>query len=79
MREAPEIVLLEYHSRLGSGRYEGTFSLGSGTIRMYGLGDSHSPKISFAWSSETEPAMITSSPGFQFTGVDTLLFALSCN
>ena len=31
----------------------------------------------FASSSETEPAMITSSPCFQFTGVDTLCFAVN--
>src|SRR5213078_984254 len=50
---------------------------GCGTTRMYGFGESHSPKISFASSSETEPAMITSSPCRQFTGVATLWFAVS--
>ena len=46
---------------------------------MYGLGDSQpSGQISRAWSSETEPAMTTSSPGFQLTGVETLCFAVSC-
>jgi len=40
----------------------GTFE-GSGTIRMYGFGSSHSPNSSLASSFETEPAMITSSPG----------------
>ena len=44
---------------------------GCGTIRMYGLGASQSPKSSLASSSDTEPAMMTSSPCFQFTGVDT--------
>ena len=44
---------------------------------MYGFGDSHSPKSSFASSFETEPAMITSSPCFQFTGVATLCYAVS--
>src|SRR5262249_50108183 len=44
--------------------------VGSGTMRMYGRGDSQpSGYISRAWSSETDPAMITLSPGFQFTGV----------
>ena len=33
----------------------------------------------FASSSETEPAMITSSPCFQFTGVATLCLAVSCS
>ena len=46
---------------------------GCGTMRMYGFGSSHSPKISLASSFETEPAMITSSPCFQFTGVETLV------
>ena len=46
---------------------------------MYGLGDFHSPKISFAWSLFTDPAMMTSSPCFQFTGVATLWFAVSCS
>src|SRR5205823_3888401 len=50
---------------------------GSGTTRMYGFGASQSPKISRASSSETEPAMITSSPCFQFTGVETRCFAVS--
>jgi len=47
---------------------------------MYGLGDFQpSGYVSFASSSETEPAMITSSPCCQFTGVETLCFAVSCN
>jgi len=41
---------------------------GCGTIRMYGFGDFHAPNVSFASSSETEPAMITSSPCCQLTG-----------
>ena len=49
----------------------GTFE-GSGTIRMYGFGSSHSPNSSFASSFETEPAMITSSPCCHWAGVDTL-------
>ena len=49
----------------------GTFD-GSGTIRMYGFGSSHSPNSSFASSFETEPAMITSSPCCHWAGVDTL-------
>src|SRR6478736_10198515 len=52
---------------------------GCGTTLMYGLGESHSPKISLASSSETEPAMITSSPCCQFTGVATLCCAVSCS
>src|ERR1700727_1464876 len=58
---------------------EPTFSTspGWGTIRMYGFGDSYSPKISFACSSETEPAMITSSPGCHCAGVCTLCFVVS--
>src|SRR5262249_27380770 len=52
---------------------------GCGTMRMYGFGSSHSPKSSLASSFETEPALITSSPCFQFTGVETLCFAVSCN
>ena len=36
---------------------------------MYGFGDFHSPNSSLAWSLFTDPAMITSSPCFQFTGV----------
>src|SRR5260370_1274815 len=46
---------------------------------MYGLGASQSPNISFASSFETEPAMITSSPCFQFTGVATRGRAGSCS
>ena len=46
---------------------------------MYGFGDSQSPKVSFASSFETEPAMITSSPCCQLTGVATLWFAVSCS
>ena len=44
---------------------------------MYGFGASHSPKSSLASSSDTEPAMITSSPCFQLTGVETLWLAVS--
>src|SRR5436309_1006196 len=46
---------------------------------MYGFGASHSPKISFASSSLTEPAMITLSPCFHCAGVATLCFAVSCS
>jgi hypothetical protein len=46
---------------------------------MYGFGESHSPKISRASSSETEPAMITSSPCCHCAGVATLWFAVSCS
>src|SRR6185436_11840082 len=53
---------------------------GCGTIRMYGLGDCQpSGYFSRASSSETEPAITTSSPSFQLTGVATLWFAVSCS
>jgi PAP2 superfamily protein len=51
--------------------------LGSGTIRMYGLGSSQVPKSSLASSLVTEPAMMTSSPCCQLTGVETLCLAVS--
>ena len=47
------------------------------TILSEALGDRHSPNSSFAWSLDTEPAMITSSPCFQLTGVATLCPAVS--
>jgi hypothetical protein len=50
---------------------------GCGTIRIYGFGSVQLPKISLAWSLETEPAMTTSSPCCQFTGVATLCLAVS--
>jgi len=51
---------------------------GCGTIRMYGLGDFQPPGYCFCASSfETLPLMMTSSPGFQFTGVETLCLAVS--
>ena len=51
---------------------------GCGTIRKYGLGDFQPPGyFCFASSSDTDPAMITSSPLFQFTGVATLWLAVS--
>src|SRR5258708_11320487 len=57
------------------GRY-----LGWATYRRYGF------KVlkpcgyfSFASSSDTDVGMMTSSPGFQFTGVATVCFAFSCN
>src|SRR5207248_10791566 len=52
---------------------------GCGTTRMYGFGECQSPKISLASSLETEPAMITSSPCCQLTGVATLCLAVSCS
>src|ERR1700682_2532123 len=56
------------------------YGLGCGTIRIYGLG-AFQPcgYVVFASSSDTDPAMITSSPGFQLTGVATLCFAVSCS
>src|SRR6266487_3599337 len=54
--------------------------VGCGTIRMYGRGDFQPcGYVFFASSSDTEPAMMTSSPCFQFTGVATLCFAVSCS
>ena len=54
--------------------------IGCGTMRMYGFGACQpSGYVFFASSSDTEPAMITSSPGFQLTGVATLWFAVSCS
>src|SRR5579863_2010111 len=52
---------------------------GCGTIRKYGFGDFQPPGYCF-WASsfETLPLMITSSPGLQFTGVETLCLAVSC-
>jgi hypothetical protein len=45
---------------------------GWGTTRMYGFTVFHPPGYFFAASSfETEPLIMTSSPGFQFTGVET--------
>src|SRR6266404_2283555 len=52
---------------------------GCGTILRYGLGDFHPPGYFCCASSfDTEGRMITSSPCFQFTGVATLCFAVSC-
>src|SRR6188508_1832311 len=54
-------------------------AFGCGTMRIYGLGDFQpSGYVFFASSSDTEPAMMTSSPCFQLTGVATLCFAVSC-
>ena len=58
---------------------DGSSYFGWGTIRKYGLGDFQPPGYCFCASSlETLPLMITSSPGFQFTGVETLYLAVSC-
>ena len=47
---------------------------------MYGFGDFQpSGYVFFASSSETEPAMITSSPCCHCAGVATLWFAVSCS
>jgi hypothetical protein len=46
---------------------------------MLGLGSCHSPKISLASALETEPAMMTSWPWTQFTGVATLRWAVNCS
>src|SRR5437868_3130222 len=62
-----------------SAHQDGPYSFfGCGTIRMYGRGDFHPPGYTFlASSSDTDPAMMTSSPCFQFTGVATLCFAVN--
>lgn len=45
---------------------------------MYGFGDFQPPGyFSFACASDTDGAMMTSSPTFQFTGVATLCAAVS--
>ena len=46
---------------------------------MEGFGSFQAPKICFASSLGTEPAMMTSSPCFQFTGVATRCLAVNCN
>src|SRR5215470_17895450 len=56
------------------GSYFGCF-----TTRRYGFSVLNpSGYLAFAASSETEVGIITSSPGFQFTGVATLCFAVNC-
>jgi hypothetical protein len=51
---------------------------GCGTTRIYGFFAVHPcGNFCFASSSETAGTMITSSPGFQFTGVATLCFAVN--
>ena len=45
---------------------------GCGVVRRYGFGALYPGKSSLASSSDTEPAMMTSSPCFQFAGVATL-------
>ncbi len=70
VRQARQIELLEDHLGFPSlaDRY-----FGCGTIRIYGRGAFQPPGyFCLASSSDTLPEMITSSPGFQFTGVDTL-------
>src|SRR6202042_3451608 len=48
-------------------------------MRIYGFGARQpAGNIFLASSSLTEPEMMTSSPRFQFTGVETLCFAVSC-
>src|ERR1700730_10356447 len=54
------------------------YTFGCGTIRMEGFGAFQPCGYCFlASSSVTEPAMITSSPCFPFTGVATLCVAVS--
>jgi hypothetical protein len=51
---------------------------GAGTMRRYGRGAFQpSGNIFFASSSDTDPEMITSSPCFQFAGVETLCLVVS--
>jgi len=54
-------------------------SAGVGDDADVGLGSFQVPKISFACSLFTEPAITTSSPLFQLTGVETLWLAVSRN
>ncbi len=55
-----------------------TLYFGCGTIRIYGFfAVQPCGNFCFASSSETAGTMITSSPGFQFTGVATLCFAVN--
>lgn len=55
-----------------------THYFGCGTTRIYGFFAVHPcGNFCFASSSETAGTMITSSPGFQFTGVATLCFAVN--
>src|SRR6266851_1301477 len=66
--------------RLGRAYVRPIYAFGCGTMRRYGLGDFQPCGYCFlASSSLTEPAMITSSPLFQFTGVATLCLAVSCS
>src|SRR3974377_1638980 len=58
----------------------GFYDFGCGTIRKYGRGAFQPFGYTFlASSANTDPAMITSSPCFQFTGVATLCFAVNCS
>src|SRR5262249_22138252 len=64
-------------ARAGLRRPWESVQAGCGTMRMYGFGAFHPPgHSSRAVSSDTEPAMITSSPFRQFAGVATLWFAV---
>src|SRR5207237_72635 len=61
--------------RCGPGTY-----FGCATTRKYGFSVLNPcGYFFFASSSDTDVGMITSSPGFQFTGVATACFALSCS
>ncbi len=52
--------------------FDGAYRLGWGVTRRYGLTALYPlGNFSLASSSDTEPAMTTSSPSFQFTGVAT--------
>src|SRR6476620_7432316 len=74
-------------SKLRRGFYDALFAavsvlvvlFGCGVMRRYGFGAFQpAGNLAFASSSDIEGTMITSSPSFQFTGVATLYFAVSC-
>src|SRR5258708_17199008 len=68
----------DHRTACASGRAVPSY-FGWGTILRYGLGDFQPPGYFCCASSfETDGRIITSSPAFQFTGVATLCFAVSC-
>jgi hypothetical protein len=80
LRAAPSASAPSCRSRTARrlGLYRRYAYLGCGTIRMYGRGAFQpSGYVLRASSSDTDPAMITSSPCLQFTGVATLCWAVN--
>src|SRR5207302_449371 len=81
------LVALPFAAHLDVGAHQlvnlalfGITSFGLGLV-LYTIGARylHPARTAFASSLETEPAMITSSPCFQFTGVATRCFAVNCS